>query len=265
MEKQKKIMLFTASAVLVFFVVGLFASDIIGFAVSSSANTCTESDGGVKYYTAGWSNSTNLGWKTDACLNTTHVKEYYCYKSGSYVSGRSTTYKCPYGCSAGACSYSKCSDSDNGKSYYAVGSINSSNLGSKTDACINTTHVKEYYCYSSSGNLLGASLSYKCTYGCANGTCKTLTTTTRTTTTTRQTIIPTTTLPVETCSDTDGGFVPDVQGATYGSFNDTSFNYTDHCSSNTSLVEYTCSNWGFVDIWSPFCQNGTQCIDGACV
>ena len=44
----------------------------------------------------------------------------------------------------------------------------------------------------------------------------------------------------DTCGDTDGGFVPGVQGTVYGENSGQPYNYTDYCSSGTVLVEHFC-------------------------
>jgi hypothetical protein len=70
------------------------------FTIKNAQPFCTDSDGGLNYYTLG-KVSTQSGNYTDYCntTGTTWLNEYYC--SGNYFAV--SNYKCPYGCKAGAC------------------------------------------------------------------------------------------------------------------------------------------------------------------
>ena len=63
---------------------------------------CTDSDGGKDYYTKGYITRSNGTKEYDKCSSGAykdHVWEHYCTPKGC----GSTNYKCPYGCSDGAC------------------------------------------------------------------------------------------------------------------------------------------------------------------
>lgn len=68
-----------------------------------SANTCTDTDGGVSYYVKGYTNlsiSGHIVSYADYCYDAGTVVDYYC----TLTSGLNTsTYSCPNGCSNGAC------------------------------------------------------------------------------------------------------------------------------------------------------------------
>ena len=70
--------------------------------------------------------------------------------------------------------------------------------------------------------------------------------------------------PPNSCTDTDGGFVLDVQGTVFGMSFGVPYNYTDFCTGNNSVNEYYCSGRlpaeGIGD-----CFSNQTCIDGACV
>mgnify|MGYP001573208788 CR=1 FL=1 len=63
---------------------------------ASALASCTDSDGGLDYYTYGYVKT----WITyrDSCTSSTQLKEYYCSGTAAYV-----YYNCPNGCSGGKC------------------------------------------------------------------------------------------------------------------------------------------------------------------
>jgi hypothetical protein len=213
---------------------------------------CTDSDGGKNYIVKGTINSTNLGVKTDACNDTQNLTEYYCNNSVAYL-GKRIDYKCPNGCSIGACKPSACTDSDGGQNFYVAGQIISSNLGTKTDVCKNTTHLIEYLCYTDplkpdSKDVFGNSRTYKCPNGCANRACKPL-----------------------KCTDTDGGKNWYVKGTIYSNNSGT---LSDACLdtigneaiSSTRLLEYYCDNTTTpgAGSWAVGIDYTCTCYAGAC-
>jgi hypothetical protein len=69
-----------------------------------------------------------------------------------------------------------------------------------------------------------------------------------------------------TCSDTDGGWVPKVQGTVSGYYSGQPYSYTDYCIDSAMLNEYYCS--GGLKYSSSFnCAGNTtiSCSNGACV
>jgi hypothetical protein len=135
--------------------------------VTTLPTICTDTDNGINYYYKGMI-GTSRGWQSDTCIDSTRLIEYYCSAGRVFR----TIYKCPYGCSAGACQLSTCSETDGGRNYYARGDLGSTNLGNKTDTCVDAMHLKEYYCYDSTYGSLGYGVNYKCPYGCSRGACK---------------------------------------------------------------------------------------------
>jgi len=89
------------------------------------------------------------------------------------------------------------------------------------------------------------------------------------TTTTSTTTTSTTTIP-NSCSDTDGGIVPEVIGTVSGYYSGSPYNYTDNCltfppNMTNYLNEYYCSgNRQYMQQIN--CEmNYTSCSNGACV
>ena len=71
----------------------------------------------------------------------------------------------------------------------------------------------------------------------------------------------------DSCSDTDGGYVLNIQGTVNGYQNGNSFSYTDVCVDNAKLVEYTCFGGGTAPYaYNVSCvgANYTSCSSGAC-
>ncbi len=67
------------------------------------------------------------------------------------------------------------------------------------------------------------------------------------------------------CADTDGGYVPFVQGTVSGSFNGQPFSNTDSCITPTLLKELYCSGPLATNMTYNCVGNSTtQCLDGAC-
>lgn len=68
--------------------------------------------------------------------------------------------------------------------------------------------------------------------------------------------------PGDSCDDTDGGIVLEIQGTVSGYRYGYPYEYTDYCNSTTLLTEFYCN--GVSPNWGIYGCNGT-CNDGACV
>jgi len=70
----------------------------------------------------------------------------------------------------------------------------------------------------------------------------------------------------DSCSDTDGGIVAEVQGTIYGYDDGTPYNSTDFCLNNATLMEYWCSGVNPSSTNITCLANMSQvCVNGACV
>ncbi len=160
--------------------------------------TCTDSDGGLDYYTKGsvtvctfTDTGGGCGGASDSCSGDV-LTEGYCENNDS----KTIKYTCPYGCSNGACLSTgttttiptTCTDSDSGKNYYIKGTVKNQ-FGSFVDGCSsnglacpgsnciengqwngkNLKFVDEMYC--EEGSYKVGSISYECPYGCVDGAC----------------------------------------------------------------------------------------------
>lgn len=71
---------------------------------------------------------------------------------------------------------------------------------------------------------------------------------------------------LDSCSDTDGGFVTTVRGTVSGYKSNNPYNLTDTCPTNTTLIEYYCSGTNYLSSnVSCFMNTTTHCLNGACV
>jgi len=68
----------------------------------------------------------------------------------------------------------------------------------------------------------------------------------------------------DSCDDTDGGYVPGVQGTASGYLNEIWYSDTDYCLDSSTLVEYYCVGDYEYNSIGP-CMNSTTCVNGACV
>jgi len=135
---------------------------------------CTDSDGGINYFKKGTAVS-GTGKKTDLCVNTTSIREYYC-KNNNILQ---IYYGCPSGCSNGACINQNntitCTDSDGGKNYYIKGTCTSTGA-TAPDICLpdsqnpSVIRLNEKYC----GTNGCTNEIYICPIGtsCTDGACK---------------------------------------------------------------------------------------------
>ena len=141
--------------------------------------TCTDSDGGEKYYEKGTTIGMHNGildWKfTDECFTASGddnwLLEGYCDENENAYT---TDYLCPYGCDDGECLEEEpfnedCVDSD-GLNYFNKGNVQGMHNGNPNwlyeDSCAGD-YVVEGYC-----NAQGAyTTDYLCAYGCDDGAC----------------------------------------------------------------------------------------------
>ncbi|MFH1133543.1 MAG: hypothetical protein V1735_03570 [Nanoarchaeota archaeon] len=179
-----------------------------------------------------------------------------------------------------------CSDSDGGNTPLTFGTASgyyNDNPYSDDDYCVDTGNVMEYYCsgayeqsqqqscgtdyYGSPYCVSGAVYKDFTDYSCASGACGSTTTPEFVETCTTpyvcsggQCVIP------DSCSDTDGGYVPETFGTVSGYLNEQQYSQDDYCQDSTTLVEYFCS-WIHAATWITDCAGNTTtlCSNGACV
>ena len=68
-----------------------------------------------------------------------------------------------------------------------------------------------------------------------------------------------------TCSDTDGGFVWNVQGIVSGTYNSNPYSYTDNCMNSSSLQEYYCAGTTQTSSIVNCFQINSTCSAGRCI
>lgn len=129
---------------------------------SDGVCSCSDSDGGVDYYTAGTS-----GTMVDRCIDESTLREYLCGYSetrGFYT--ETEDYGCPYGCLDGACI---CEDTDGGVNYEFAGCI-----GTTCDTCEDEQWLIEYRIEAptSTHPCNGRSNRHKCEGRCVDGACQ---------------------------------------------------------------------------------------------
>ncbi len=119
--------------------------------------TCTDSDGGIDYYTKGKIEASGWGITYDSCFGengASMLDEYYCNKDGSV--GK-VDFSCPNGCKDGACikPAATCKDSDLGVDPYTKGICKDSSGVIVEDGCLKSDgsgpypkgeYVLESYC-----------------------------------------------------------------------------------------------------------------------
>jgi hypothetical protein len=158
------------------------------------------------------------------------------------------------GCSNGIClngTADSCSDTDGGFVREIQGTASGYFLNqpySNTDYCTGDSTVMEYYC--SVGNRVysgDVSCITNSTSSCSNGACVDE--------------------PIDSCSDSDGGFVIDTLGTVSGYYLGEPYNYTDYCNVNSTLSEYYCgfNNRPYTVSVSCATNSTTVCSAGVCV
>ncbi len=183
---------------------------------------CMDSDG-QDMTTAG---TVTLDGKTyvDTCTSPEHIKEYYCLNGT--VRNVIRTCASGMGCSQGACGAAKgfCEDTDEGINITLYGEVKAyagNEIGNlHVDLCLNTTHIREYYC----NGTIAESLILPCETGstCRNNACG----------------------DVIYCTDDDNGVRPETKGVatvverrTYETYTSS---FVDQCIDRTALKEYYC-------------------------
>ena len=147
-----------------------------------------------------------------------------------------------------------CSDTDGGWNAFVKGTASGYSYGvyyNNTDYCNGDTTLLEYYC----DNTRVRSENYICGLNesrvCFDGACVTTTTTT---------------LPPNSCSDSDGGQDVLVLGTVSGYYNGNPYSNTDYCRANdTYLKEFYCSSV-YQYSHAYYCENitGGPCVNGIC-
>lgn len=137
-----------------------------------------------------------------------------------------------------------CNDTDSGQNFTSLGAVvylYNGLVKSATDVCQDSTWLVEYYCNSGSA----FAVTHKCDYGCANGICKD----SRISDSEES----------NTCTDPDGKNPYKKTTVTDGNGG----SFTDFCSLNNQLTEYSCTAQGYVTQETVNCNSG--CSDGMCL
>ncbi|MBM3309154.1 MAG: hypothetical protein FJY77_02780 [Candidatus Altiarchaeales archaeon] len=135
-----------------------------------SAVECMDSDGGENYYVKGTAEDSNMKSYTDYCVGEEVREAYCCPDTGARQDHK---YKCPEGCSSGACvnkskTTKPCEDTDSGLDYYKKGTVTAS-TGSYTDECAQDgVNLIEYHC---TQTYYYTFTTYQCPYICLEGAC----------------------------------------------------------------------------------------------
>ncbi|MEM3364248.1 MAG: Kazal-type serine protease inhibitor family protein [Candidatus Micrarchaeia archaeon] len=178
--------------------------------------------------------------KTDYCINSQKVLDFYCAQDGQ-IDSQITV--CPTGfiCDDGACKSNSCQDSD-GKDIYTPGKAFVRGV-EYTDSCISSTEIKEYYCEGS--NLQMFTKKCPAGYNCYGGACVNLS---------------------STCYDTDVGQEIYVSGDVIYQYPTGYFTtYRDECIDSYRVRDYYCTSKGDVDYVIQHCPAGYVCSLGKCV
>jgi len=222
----------------------------------------------------------NIDSADSGCSGPTDDDETDC--GDGVCEGGETSGTCPADCGYP----DSCSDTDNGN-YPLVFGTTSGYLDdspySNDDYCVDVSNIMEYYCsgdyeqssqqscgtdgysdnYCSSGDVYKDYIDYSCSlgecdsdstpelveecdYGCTNGTCDPI---------------------LDSCSDTDGGYVLETQGTASGYLNEQYYSDTDYCINSTYIAEYYCIGDYEYGGSATSCVGNvtTQCVSGACV
>lgn len=218
---------------------------------SSPAPSCSDSDFGRDVLAKGTA-KTSSETKTDSCVSSNKVLEYYC--SGNSI--ESANLECPngYSCSDGYCTQGTtptqnnssnqnnnlCTDSDGGINSGLRGRVtDGSNI--REDECSTYNVVKEYYC--ANNRLSDTLVQCQGGYQCSGGVC-----------------IP----QSQVCSDSDDGRTPNTRGRVTVTSTAITSNYDDVCVDDSTVREYFCSG-NFQDSERVSCSSSRRCEDGRCV
>ncbi|MFH0978681.1 MAG: hypothetical protein V1837_05245 [Candidatus Woesearchaeota archaeon] len=218
------------------------------------SDTCSDTDGGdvplvfgtVSGYAYGYPYSVD-----DKCMGDSNLNETYCYGTQKAIHFQS--------CGTDAYGSAYCSDDDVYKDYtdyYCSGGVCDSDTtpelqqdcgtdGYGANFCVGTQVYHNYtdnYCSSGAcGYSITPELVETCLTGqyCSSGACHW----------------------TNSCSDTDGGVMPNIFGTVSGYYSDASYSYDDFCNTSAQLKEYWC-NGALAKLSSQTCSYG--CADGKC-
>ncbi len=214
-----------------------------------------------------------------------NYNNFYCNSGG--CANTTTPYiveSCAYGCTSGECDImsDSCSDTDGGNTsttYGTVSGYRNNNPYSRSDYCVGSTSIVEYYClgdldahsqqscgtdysgsnYCSSGDVYRDSTDYycssgecdsavttqlieSCTYGCTSGSCDS---------------------PADSCSDTDNGIYEYITGTVSGYVSGETYSETDTCFNSSVVNEQFCSG-NYANTTMMFCRWNETCSSGRC-
>ncbi|MFH1210090.1 MAG: hypothetical protein V1663_04855 [archaeon] len=196
------------------------------------------------------SNNTNSSWYAMyGCYNVT-TPRYRVQEFGEFSCGWNIDYS-----QTNQTNYI-CTDSDGGINYQTYGYAVSNYNGTKNDTCSSNYVIKEAYCsgYSSSYSIYNCQ-SIGLNYICSQGRC----------------MIggSNQTNYTNSCTDTDGGFVPLIRGTVSGYLNQNPYSYIDSCQNSNLLREYYCSGTYQLNslVTCSYMSNLTNmtCSNGACI
>jgi len=132
------------------------------YGCASGACTCPESDGGRQdYFTQG-----SIDGHSDYCDAMSVIEQYCAWNDATGVAEiRGERYRCPNGCSEGACI--SCEDTDGGANdYYQRGTA-----AGHEDTCIDDHTLQEYFVVPGDGTCDTYSITIACLGGCTDGAC----------------------------------------------------------------------------------------------
>nr|WP_304766365.1 hypothetical protein [Candidatus Burarchaeum sp.] len=242
----------------------------------ASSASCADTDGGINYTTlgsvSGYYNGMPYSY-TDYCAGS-YIAEHYCdgtvNKTSWYTcNSMGTGYTCSNGVCVPPAPPANCTDSDGAlpmEPFYPIasqigtaGTCTDAN-GIFTDISVNSTILNEFYCGPTQNPISCLNTTwYNCLShnytGSSGGKC-----------------IWENVSNNNSCSDSDGGLIYNVTGATSGYYNNTAYNYTDSCYNATWVNEQFCSGSPWQAIWSNStvyaCSNmgaNYTCSAGKCV
>ena len=210
---------------------------------------CEDFDLGINSETFGTIHHA-CGRQKDVCLNSTHLKEFYCNISIGFPYYNNEIIFCPNGCLDRAClstSPKDCRETDFGIDIFNQGETYMNDKLYFTERCFGNL-VEESYCTDEGSfheKYIACPADYHCLYGkCIEDS-------------------------LSFCQDTDNtmnnGFNFYLKGTVYGQYLDgTSFSFTDHCISDTIISEGMCSQ-GLPQNNIFNCPSGDNCVDGVCI
>ncbi len=148
-------------------------------------NTCTDSDGGLNNFVAGYVSGVKNGINYkyyDKCFNSTHLTEYYCndFSSDNPNTPAKKVIYCGknYECKDSVCviAPNSCHDNDGGLNVLVKGTVTTISNGyvhKYNDSCSDSSYVSEFYCSPDRENVDNENADIPCgsDYSCKNGAC----------------------------------------------------------------------------------------------